>query len=78
MKTYARIQDGMVVEIIRPAAYDDSAAPELVGQEIPIADRYTPAFVETLVDITEEEVQPQEHWRAVESDGVWSFSKEGE
>ncbi len=44
MQTYARIQDGVVMELIAPRAADD-------GSEIPIADRFHPAIVANLVSV---------------------------
>lgn len=55
MTTYARIQDGMVVEIIQPLLDDE-------GHEWPIDQRFTPAVVATLVDITGLDPQPEEWW----------------
>ncbi|MFT4118678.1 tail fiber assembly protein [Bradyrhizobium sp.] len=46
MKTYARIENGIVAEIILPAE-DES------GAEIDISVRYTPEFVAELVEVTE-------------------------
>ncbi|CBJ38348.1 protein of unknown function [Ralstonia solanacearum CMR15] len=43
MKTYARIANGVVAEIIPPMADSN-------GVEVPIADRFTASFVSTLVD----------------------------
>lgn len=76
MKTYARIDNGSVVEIIEPAIYQtpDPSIVELsgesvyesllakVGEEIPIGDRFTTPFVSTLVDITDIEPKPQVGW----------------
>jgi hypothetical protein len=45
MTTYARIDDGKVVEIIGPMANDD-------GDEIAIEDRFHPDIVASLVDVT--------------------------
>ena len=45
MKIYARIEDGIVLEVIEPMT-------DAENNEIPIADRFTSAFVETLVDAT--------------------------
>lgn len=52
MKTYARIQDGKVVEIIAPMAID--------GNEVPIEERFHPDFVATLVDVTGIDPTPNE------------------
>jgi hypothetical protein len=53
MKTYARIDDGMVAEIIGARLDGD-------GNEIPIESRFHPDFVATLVDITGISPQPKE------------------
>lgn len=62
MRTYGRINGGLLVEIIEPVTYVDvgdvydpatgEMVPVSVGDEISINRRYTPEFVETLVDIT--------------------------
>lgn len=76
MEIYARIDDGVVVEIIQPATYEtpDPSIATLsgreiyedllakAGQEIPISQRFTPQFVSTLVDITSANPQPQIGW----------------
>lgn len=56
MKTYARVDGGIVVEIIGPMVDDN-------GDEIEIDRRFTPQFVATLVDITTELPMPSEGWR---------------
>lgn len=79
MSIYARIFEGMVVEIILPAAYP-AASPDGVnptwseGDEIPIKSRFTPEFIATLVDISSTSPQPTYGWIATESDGNWSFN----
>lgn len=55
MKTYARIDTGVVVEIIQPM--QDGA-----GNEIPVEDRFTPEFVATLVDVTGMNPAPDQRW----------------
>lgn len=71
MKTYARVQDGTVMEIIAPMQYDaDSPAgvepPWKQGDEIPIVARYNIALVDgsisTMVDITTTNPQPKSGW----------------
>lgn len=62
MKTYARILDDKVVEIIQPYAGPD-------GIEVPVEDRFTPELVATMVDITGVTPQPVEHWTYV--DGIF-------
>ncbi|MBB3012026.1 hypothetical protein [Cupriavidus alkaliphilus] len=46
MKTYVRIDGGVVVELIRPMVDED-------GKDVPIEARYHPDFVATLVDVTD-------------------------
>jgi len=55
MHVYARIDNGVVVEIIQPMTYDD-------GSEIPITERFPADFIATLVDITDVDPQPQDWW----------------
>jgi len=55
MKTYARIDNGIVVEVIPPMTYDD-------GTEIPIELRFVPEIVDTLVDITGIDPMPDQRW----------------
>jgi len=66
MKSFARVIDGLVIELIHGAVYDTpspeleaNVAPEVwqmmverAGTEIPIEDRFTPEFVGELVDVT--------------------------
>ncbi|MBU9211804.1 hypothetical protein [Burkholderia multivorans] len=63
MKTYARILNGEVVEIIGPAK-------NLDGDEIPIEERFSPDFVAELVDITGISPIPEQQWAY--SEGVFS------
>ncbi|OCZ56611.1 hypothetical protein A7P23_11475 [Achromobacter xylosoxidans] len=53
---YARIENGIVVEIIQPMFFDD-------GTEIPVELRFTPQFVTTLIDVTNEDPAPEVWWR---------------
>jgi hypothetical protein len=55
MNTYARIDNGNVVEVIKPLVDDE-------GNEIPIDKRFIPSFVETLVDITNVSPKPDQWW----------------
>lgn len=55
MKSYARVEKSVVLEVIAPAVDDQ-------GNEIPIDDRFTAEFVSTLVDITGLKPQPDQHW----------------
>lgn len=55
MNTYARIENGIVTEIIRPLTYDD-------GAEIPVELRFEDGFVRTLVSITNEDPMPADWW----------------
>ncbi|WP_156440959.1 hypothetical protein [Burkholderia sp. ABCPW 14] len=56
MKTYARISSGTVAEIIGPLTDDDS-------NEIPISERFVPAIVGALVDISSSTTQPKQGWK---------------
>lgn len=67
MSIYARVYGGVVVEIIQPATYPADSLPGITpswksGDEIPVAIRYTPEFVATLVDITSASPQPACGW----------------
>lgn len=66
MKTYARIVDGVVVEVITPIT-DES------GDEVPIGNRFTAAFALELVDITSVSPQPAQWWTATQTNGTWAF-----
>jgi hypothetical protein len=55
MKTYVLLSDGVVVEVIRPLV-------DAEGQEIPIADRYTPEFVAAMADVSGMSPFPAEGW----------------
>lgn len=55
MNSYARIDNGVVVEIIAPMTDSE-------GKEIPVAERFTVQFVATLVDISTVSPVPQEGW----------------
>lgn len=56
MKTYAHIENGDVVEVILPMVDGD-------GVEIPASERFTPAFMQHLVDITSVMPTPAPGWR---------------
>lgn len=68
MKTYVRVQDGIVQEIIEPMIWDQDMPDwqegdeSRIGKEIPIEERYTPWFVAQLVDVTDLEIQPVYGW----------------
>lgn len=55
MKTYACVNDGVVVEIIPPYLLDD-------GAYVSIENRYTPEYIDTLIDITEVGPKPAQGW----------------
>lgn len=55
MKIYARVESGIVLEIIEPLADED-------GIEVPIELRFTEEFVATLIDITGIDPQPDQRW----------------
>ncbi|CAG4889268.1 hypothetical protein [Paraburkholderia gardini] len=67
MTLYARIQDGIVAEIIEPMMNSE-------GNEIPIADRFVPFFVASLIDVTNIVPLPQPNWTASEENGAWTFA----
>lgn len=67
MQTYARIANGIVVEIIGPLMDGED-------NEIPIAERFTPELVATMVDITDASPEPEQWWTASEVDGAWTFA----
>ncbi|GJH14957.1 hypothetical protein CBA19CS22_00465 [Caballeronia novacaledonica] len=67
MKTYARIEEGVVAEIIKPMV-------DAEGNEIPIEARFHPDFVAALVDITDISPQPKEQDRY---DGAAFHSQDG-
>lgn len=52
MKTYVRIQDGKVVEIIEPLVVE--------GKEIPIGERFHPGYVATLINVAGIDPTPKE------------------
>lgn len=66
MKTYARIDNGSIAEVIPPVVYeeDDPLDPPSykAGDEVPIEKRYTPEFVATFVDITDLNPMPGPNW----------------
>lgn len=71
MKTYARVQDGIVVEVIDPMAYDSDSPVGIEpgwksGDEIPIASRYHPFLLDGtisyMVDITNVSPRPECWW----------------
>lgn len=66
MKTYAFIQNGEIVEIIPPVEGPD-------GVGIDINDRFAPAFVSDMVDITNLNPPPGLHWTY--EDGVFQAPK---
>lgn len=55
MKTYARVSNGIVMEIVSPMT-------DAEGKEIPITERFTPDFVAMMVDVTNVSPQPSQHW----------------
>lgn len=68
MHTYARIDTGIVAEIIQPATWPAT------GGEIPIAERFTEELVATMVDVTNVSPQPVCGWSATETGGSWTFT----
>lgn len=55
MRTYARVKNGIVQEVITPYA-DES------GTEVPIEQRFTPELVADLVDVTGLDPVPDQRW----------------
>lgn len=66
MKTYARIDQGIVMELITTRSDDD-------GIEYPIAALYHPDFVATLVDVTAVTPTPAIYDVARQEDEGWVF-----
>ncbi len=66
MKTYARVENSIVQEIILPATYDEDDPADQptykAGDEIPIELRYASEFVATLVDVTRLDPMPSWYW----------------
>lgn len=67
MKVYARVQDGLIVETIKPSLDED-------GHPIALEDLYHPDFIATLVDVTDTVPAPLVGWNAVKVDGAWQFA----
>lgn len=63
MTIYARVESGVVQEVIQPLYKDD-------GTEWLIADRYTSDLVAQMVDVTHVTPKPECWW--ICSDGVFS------
>lgn len=63
MKTYARVDGGIVQEIIEPMA-------DLEGNEHRIEDRFAPEFVAQMVDVTDVKPMPEQMWNY--ADGLFS------
>jgi len=59
MKTYARIEGGVVVEIIQPFATKDADGNDV---EVPIEERFVPDIVQTLVEVTKATGTPDQGW----------------
>lgn len=55
MKIYAFIEDGKVSQLVMPFVNPE-------GVEVPIEERFTPEMVLFMVDVTENEPQPQPGW----------------
>lgn len=55
MQTYARVENGVVQEIIEPLA-------DLDGNEYPIEERFVPELVAQMVDITRITPKPDQMW----------------
>ncbi|MFD1557104.1 tail fiber assembly protein [Paraburkholderia silviterrae] len=75
MKLYAHVVGGSVIEPLIASAYwdaDDPSGNFKKGDEIPVAQRFTAAFVANLIDVTAISPQPQQGW--VTADGGKSFA----
>ena len=59
-RTYARIEDGCVVEII--------------DTDHDIHTQFHPDFVATLIDVTDVAPQPDQRWTVTQKGGVWTFT----
>lgn len=74
MKTYARVDAGVVQEIILPRTWgidDPNEPPQFFAEdEQPIEVRFTPDFVAQMVDITNVEPRPEQGWTYV--DGIFA------
>lgn len=76
MKSFARIQDFVFVELIGPVSYDSESPdwkpgqPSRIGKEIPISERFTPELVSSMIDITGLIPAPQMGWTY--GDGAFS------
>lgn len=55
---YALISNDLVMEVIEPHILED-------GSEVPIEERFTPEFITTLVNVTDEDPMPAFNWKAV-------------
>lgn len=66
MKIYARIQEGVVVEIFPPVQID--------GIDIPLEERIHPEMLATCIDISDISPSPTEWWEYV--DGVFIAPKD--
>jgi hypothetical protein len=71
VKTYARVQNGIVFEIIEPMIYDADSPPDVTsewskGDEIAITERYNSQLIDgpvsTMVDITNTSPTPGQGW----------------
>lgn len=67
MSVYARIYEGIVVEIIYPMLDDEE-------RDIPIGERYTAEFVSDMVDVTDTSPRPDQRWATEKVDGTWRFT----
>ncbi|MEB2535917.1 hypothetical protein SB394_02910 [Burkholderia sp. BCCIQ04A] len=55
MKSYVRVDKGIVMEVIDPLIDD-------AGTEVPIESRFTPELVAEMIDVTDISPQPQCWW----------------
>lgn len=55
IKIYARIENGVVLEIIKPLLDDD-------GNEFPVAARFVPELAAQMIDVTDVSPMPEQRW----------------
>ena len=67
MTVLARIEDGIIVEIIQPLLNAD-------GEEWPVEARFTEEFLISCADITGAVPQPAEWWSAERDGAGWRFT----
>jgi hypothetical protein len=75
MTIYARIQNGVVFELILPPVDDDNKA-------MPMGSLYNPELIDGTIshmtDVSTANPSPLEGWAAVSNNGAWTFSAPSE